>query len=337
MPKIVSCYWEYKQIPLRRPYVLSFVTLEVFNTLLVHFTFDDGTTRVGEVVPLVGYSSETVEDVVRACEIWLPQLIGQSIEVAREIIAAQIVKTPCASSLILSAFDAEIFDKKNKHRAHSPVPLVYPTSSSDQNIEATIREAIAQGYCTLKVKIGDSLQQDLAVLLKLREHVPPNIRVRFDANQAYSLEDAKSFLSAVQELLLDRTELVEQPLPTEMWDEMAYLTANSPVPLMLDESIHSLDDVAHAAQIGCKWIKLKLCKQGGIGELLQIAESAVSLGLKVVLGNGVATDISNLVELLVYDRYRNLFSGASESNGFTKLIQPIIHSTLRMHSGCAIW
>jgi L-Ala-D/L-Glu epimerase len=334
MPKVVSCYWEYKQIPLRRPYVLSFVTLEVFNTLLVHFTFDDGTTRVGEVVPLVGYSSETVEDVIRACEIWLPQLIGQSIEAARATIASQILKTPCASSLILSALDAEAFDRT---KTHAPVPLVYPTSSSDQNIEATIREAIAQGYCTLKVKIGDSLQQDLAVLVKLREHVPPKIRVRFDANQAYSLEDAKSFLSAVQEFLLDRTELVEQPLPTEMWDAMAYLASNSSVPLMLDESIHSFDDVTRAAQVGCQWIKLKLCKQGGITELVQIAEYAVSLGLKVVLGNGVATDISNLVELLVYDRYRNLFSGASESNGFTKLMQPIMHSTLRMHCGCAIW
>lgn len=337
MPKIVSCYWEYKQIPLRRPYILSFVTLEGFNTVLVHFTLDDGTTRIGEVVPLVGYSSETVEDVIHTCKFWLPQLIGQSMEKARETIASQIVKAPCASSLILSAFDAEIFDKTNKQRAYSPVSLVYPTSSSDPNIEETIREAIAQGYCTLKVKIGDSLQQDLAVLQKLQKYVPPKIRVRFDANQAYSLETAKSFLRAVQELLLDRTELVEQPLPAEMWEEMAYLAANSPIPLMLDESIHSFDDVAHAAQIGCRWIKLKLCKQGGVGELVQIAEYAVSLGLKVVLGNGVATDISNLVELLVYDCYRNLFSGASESNGFTKLIQPIIHSTLRMQGGCAIW
>ncbi|CAN1209702.1 hypothetical protein TUMEXPCC7403_05720 [Tumidithrix helvetica PCC 7403] len=337
MPNIVSCHWEYRQIPLKRPYVLSFVTLETFNALFVHFTFDNGITRIGEVVPLLGYSSETVEDVIRSCELWLPHCIGQSIETARETIASQIVKAPCASSLILSALDPEIFDQPEKQRARSPVPLVYPTSSSDQNIEETIQKAIAQGYCTLKVKIGESLTQDLAVLPKLRNLVPARIRVRFDANQAYSFENAKSFLNSVQEFLCDRTELVEQPLPAEMWDAMSALVSASPVPLMLDESIHSFEDVTHAAQLGCQWIKLKLCKQGGISELIQMAEHAVSLGLKVVLGNGVATDVSNLVELWVYDRYRNLFSGASESNGFTKLTQPIIHSNLRVQSGCAVW
>ena len=106
---------------------------------------------------------------------------------------------------------------------------------------------------------------------------------------------------------------------------------------MLDESIYTVNDVNRAAQVGCQWIKLKLCKQGGIDELLQLAKHAKSIGLKVVIGNGVATDVSNLLELWVYDRYRHLFDGASESNGFAKLQQPLVHTTLSVESGCAVW
>lgn len=337
MAQIISAYVERRGLSLKRPYILSFVTLDVFDALLVYITLDNGETRIGEVVPLPGYSSESAEDVMHVFESWLPNLPGQELQNVRRSIASQITVAPCASSLILSALDAGLISENKQQQRRHCVPLVYPVSSADPDIEHTVKQAIALGYKTIKVKIGENLEQDLAALPRLWMALLAKIRVRFDANQAYTLEEARCFLAAVEAQLVEATELVEQPLPPDAWDEMPSLSSNTIIPLMLDESIHSLDDVRRAAKVGCKWIKLKLCKQGGVQELLQLATYATSIGLKVVIGNGVATDVSNLLELWVYDRYPNLFAGASESNGFAKLRQPIIHTMLGVELGCAVW
>jgi L-Ala-D/L-Glu epimerase len=337
MSHIISAHLERRCLPLKRPFVNSLGTLNAFDGLLVYVTLDNGETRIGEVVPLAGYSSESPEDVLHSVESWLPYLLDQHLENARQSIANQIAVAPCASSLILSALDAGLMteDKHKKH--HYCVPCVFATSSTEPEIEQIVKQAISLGYKTIKVKIGTNLEQDLAALPRLRKTLLPDIRVRFDANQAYKWDEAQCFLSAVEEQLFESTELVEQPLPPEAWDEIKSLSSRTTIPLMLDESISSQDDVTRAAKVGCQWIKLKLCKQGGIQELLQLAKHAKSIGLKVVLGNGVATDVSNLLELWVYDRYRHLFDGASESNGFAKLQQPLVYTTLSMESGCAVW
>lgn len=338
MPHIItSVHVERRYLPLKRPYALSFVTLDAFDALLAYITLDNGLTMVGEVVPLPGYSSESAEDVLHTVEAWLPNLLGREFQSVRQIVASQIPQVPCASSLILSALDACLMTEGEKEKRHGSVPLVYTTSSADPELEQTIKQAIAAGYRTIKVKVGDNLEQDLHALLRLRTALLSGVRVRFDANQAYTWENAQCFLAAVEGQLFDATELVEQPLPYDAWDAVASLARNTTIPLMLDESIHSMDDVTRASKVGCKWIKLKLCKQGGVHEILQLARHAAGIGLKIVLGNGVATDVSNLLELWVYDHYQNLFAGACESNGFAKLREPISHATLRVRSGCAVW
>jgi L-Ala-D/L-Glu epimerase len=337
MPHIISAHVERSFLPLKRPYAPSFGTIDVFDTLLLYVTLDNGENRIGEVVPLPGYSSESPENVLHTVESWLPHLLGQNLQNARQSIASQIAAAPCASSLILSTLDAGLMAENKHKKLRHCVPLVYPTSSADPDIEQTVKQAISLGYKTIKVKIGANLEQDLAALPKLGMALLPEIRVRFDANQAYTGEEAQCFLSAVEAQLSESTELVEQPLPTDAWNEIASLSDKTTIPLMLDESISNLDDVTRAAEVGCKWIKLKLCKQGGVHELLQLATHATSIGLKVVIGNGVATDVSNQLELWVYDNYRNLFAGASESNGFAKLREPITYKMLNVELGCAVW
>ena len=337
MPHIISAHVERRLLPLKRPYVRSLGTLDAFDGLFLYMRLDNGETRIGEVLPLRGYHFESYEDILHRVEFWLPHLLGQNLQNARQSIASHITEAPCASSLILSALDADLMTENQDIRGDHCVPLVYPTSSAEPDIEQTVKQAISLGYKTIKVKIGTNLEQDLAALPRLRTALVPEIRVRFDANQAYTWEQAWCFLTAVETQLPEATELVEQPLPPEAWNEIASLSSKTIIPLMLDESIHTLDDVTRAANAGCKWIKLKLCKQGGVHELLQLATHATSVGLKVVIGNGIATDVSNQLELWIYDSYRNLFAGASESNGFAKLQQPVTHKTLEVKLGCAIW
>jgi o-succinylbenzoate synthase len=324
-------------VPLRQPYRLSYGTLESFDTCLAYLTLEDGTESVGEVVVLPGYHQESTEAVIHKLRIWGAEISGHELPDARTDISKRLTKSPCAASVLLSAIDMYDPGKRNERSSEISVPLVFPVSSQESNLVSIIHQAADDGYTTVKIKVGKYLVEDLQAVKELHQSLPHETAIRFDANQAYSFDEAQRFCSAVEKYLFDATELVEQPLPVDSWKEMSALAERTSVPLMLDESIYTREDVNMAAQCGCRLIKLKLCKHGGAKELVQLAEHAGRGGLKVILGNGVATDISNIVELQVYDQNRHLFFGACESNGFVKLRDSIGDGRLTLKSGSACW
>jgi o-succinylbenzoate synthase len=325
------------RIPLKNPYRLSYGSLSDFDLLISRLELDDGRHFVGEVVPLSGYGSETIESITNTVEELVPTICGRTLESSRGIVADHVADAPNASSLLLSAIDTALQEGEPDPGGNGAIPLVYAVSPQDEKLRDAVRWAIQQGYATIKVKIGSDFARDVASVQTLGEAVSPGVRIRFDANQAYTLDQAGRFLEAAESGLGNAVELVEQPMSADAWDEMAELATGTRIPLMLDESIWTLRDIDQAALAGCRWVKLKLCKQGGVRELVRFAEYAVERGLRVVLGNGVATDISNMLELRTYDRYRHLFAGACESNGFAKMERPLKYENLRVKSGKAVW
>ena len=60
-------------------------------------------------------------------------------------------------------------------------------------------------------------------------------------------------------------------------------------------------------------------KNFGPTETVRLANIARELGLLVVLGNGVATDVGNLAEFLVLASAPDLLASRGESSGYVKL------------------
>ena len=56
-----------------------------------------------------------------------------------------------------------------------------------------------------------------------------------------------------------------------------------------------------ASEMGIKFIKLNLSKRGGIRELVELSRFTNRVGIKVIPGNGVATRLSNPIEIQVYN------------------------------------
>ena len=77
--------------------------------------------------------------------------------------------------------------------------------------------------------------------------------------------------------------LVEQPLPKEDIDGMAWLAERSPLPIIADESVKRLDDVRRIAG-ACHGINIKLMKSTGMREAWKMLNLARALGLKVMVG-----------------------------------------------------
>lgn len=308
-----------EKVPLRRPYALPFTTLHDFDSMQVRVQNSLGEFRTAEVVPLPGYSNETPDAIFDFLQSAPKRFEGQLFGEVRGALEADLPTRPFAVSPLITALD--LFDWKWEHEDFETVPTVVTGSTGDLPHLATLFEGTEAK--TVKIKLTGSAETDVAAILELDAVLASaQCPVRLDANQEYSLEEARQVAGALDRSShwLEFLECLEQPLHGSKWDEMKTLVAEFPkVPFMLDEPIGSEADVRRAISTGASLVKLKLFKQGGIREVLSLAKLCHQNGLRVILGNGVATGISNEVELRLQRDYPELFWGASEANGFKKV------------------
>ena len=159
----------------------------------------------------------------------------------------------------------------------TPPPTSY-TISIDTLEGTADRARRASTYRALKIKVGGP--GDLERVRIVRDAAPDAL-IRVDANEAWTVA---STLELVPELVQLGVELVEQPLPAADRDGYAELhAAGLPIPIVLDESCHTLPDVAPAAG-AADGINIKLTKSGGIREAVRMIHAARALGLRIMLG-----------------------------------------------------
>lgn len=166
-------------------------------------------------------------------------------------------------------------------------PTSYTIGIADlDTIRHKTETALSRGYNILKVKLG--CPDDLKIIELVRS-LAPEATIRVDANAAW---DLKSALSMVQELQRLDVEFVEEPLKLgTSTDDYATLFSASPIPLMADESCHTLQDISHCAKYFHS-INIKQGKSGGITEALRMIAAARALGLKIMLGCFTETSLS---------------------------------------------
>jgi len=140
--------------------------------------------------------------------------------------------------------------------------------------------ALSRGYDVLKVKLGSPNDVDLFKAIRaLAPH--PEITMRVDANAAWEVEPAIDICHLLHE---NHVEFVEEPLKLTCSDEdYATLKAASPIPLMADESCHTLRDIPRCAEF-FHAINLKHTKTGGLTESLRMIHAAKAHNLTVMLG-----------------------------------------------------
>ena len=159
----------------------------------------------------------------------------------------------------------------------SKAPLTSFTIGIDS--ATVIRQKVEEAgrYKILKVKLGKD--NDREIIDTIREVTDKPIRV--DVNQGW--RDKGHALSMIQWLATRNVELVEQPMPKEMFVEHAWLRERSPLPILADESVQRIGDVRKA--VGAyDGINIKLMKCTGMAEAYTMIHFAKENGLKVMLG-----------------------------------------------------
>jgi L-alanine-DL-glutamate epimerase-like enolase superfamily enzyme len=119
-------------------------------------------------------------------------------------------------------------------------------------------------------------------------------------------------------------ELIEQPLHADEVDGYRELhAAGLPVPIVLDESCHTLPDVGRAGGLA-DGVNIKLTKSGGIREAHRMIHAARALDLKVMLGCmnesslgiAAAAQLAPLVDVVDLDGHLLNANDAFEGLGF---------------------
>ena len=77
--------------------------------------------------------------------------------------------------------------------------------------------------------------------------------------------------------------MIEQPMPKEKLEDIAWITQQSPLPIFADESLQRLGDVA-ALKGAFTGINIKLMKCTGMREAWKMVTLAHALGMRVMVG-----------------------------------------------------
>jgi len=150
-------------------------------------------------------------------------------------------------------------------------------------IKMKVREA--EEYPVLKVKVG--LDTDEETIEAVRSVTSKPLRV--DANEGW--KDKEEAVRKIRWLETQGVEFVEQPMPSDMLDEMRWVHDRVRMPIIADESCQRASDIPKLMGI-FDGVNIKLDKSGGILEAHRMISIARSLGMKTMLGCMVSSSAS---------------------------------------------
>ncbi|HEX6022393.1 MAG TPA: dipeptide epimerase [Solirubrobacter sp.] len=250
----------------------------------------DGIVARGEGAP-VDYWGETIEGMTAALEADGASLLGDDL-FAGEAISARLAAWDGPQGAKM-ALDGALYDWLGKrvgqpvHRLLGTDRITPPTSYTIgiDSVEGTAdRTRRATGYEVLKIKVGGP--GDLERLRAVRAET--TARLRIDGNEGWDLATARDLTPELIEL---GVEFVEQPFPAADLDAFrAYRELSPRLPVLIDEGCKDLASVAAIAGYA-DGIVIKLSKCGGIREALRMIHAARALGLQVMLGCMIESEL----------------------------------------------
>jgi L-alanine-DL-glutamate epimerase-like enolase superfamily enzyme len=146
---------------------------------------------------------------------------------------------------------------------------------TEEIIKQKVKEA--DEFNILKIKLGS--KDDKKLIQTIREVTNKPLAV--DANQGWT--DKEAAIDLIHWMKEQNVRMVEQPMPKEKMDEIAWLTDKSPLPIFADEGVQRLPDVIKAKGV-YSGINIKLMKCTGLREAHKMLELAKALELEIMIG-----------------------------------------------------
>ena len=242
----------------------------------------------GDIAPLPGFSLES-----------FPEAQSQATTLSKSFLGTPIesldfrISNLCPS--VRFGFDLAQFNLnvaiKNQLEDKLP-PVACCRLLNRQNHKNPESMATLDGYQAVKIKVGkQALDEDLKFVHSVcREN--PDIDVRIDANRAWTLQIAQTFLDATRHLAFD---YIEEPLKDK--SQLAAFARASHAPLALDETLREPE-----AERYCKFADVYVLKptlSGGMTGTIERIKQARADHIRCIISSSYESGIGmlGLVEL----------------------------------------
>jgi L-alanine-DL-glutamate epimerase-like enolase superfamily enzyme len=270
------------------PYATAAGRATAFESTVVALTTDEGLTGWGEMAPLGAFYAPAFSAGARAgVDELAPLVVGSALTHPRQLmhrLDAHMRGHPYVKSaidmaawdLLARASDRPLCDALGG-RYGDTVALYRPVPPRARAVEAALAY-VQEGYRRLQIKVGGDPLADAERVRAVRASVPEHVVLFADANGAWTTGQARRFLRHTRDLDIS----VEQPCATHA--ECAAVRRDCPHPLILDETIDSLQALVQAARDGvADGVTLKLSRLGGITRTVLLRDAAAELNLPATI------------------------------------------------------
>jgi muconate cycloisomerase len=312
---------------------------------IVQIGTSGGITGLGEISMIWNGDGAALCAVV--CKLIAPVLIGlDALDINRAHQQMdKAVQFSRAANPAKAAVDMALYDIAGKAlgtpvynllggRVRETVPLSMSIHiATIEEMVAQAKEVVRRGFKGVKIKVGIDAKHDLDATAAIRASVGPEVTIRVDANMGWN--SRRQALSIIERLAQHDIHSVEQPLPADRIEDLAWLRAASPIPIMADESVWGPDDAqrvidARAADI----INVYVSEAGGLRNASRIFAMAEVAGIACTIGSMPELGIGTAAQMHLAIAMPELL-GPSDVCGVLYNAETLILETLPISDGMA--
>lgn len=257
--KIVAAAWLPYTLPLKRPWLTSKGEITERKGHLLRLRTSDGQYGWGDSAPLPEFGiSDSAADAFAE-------------ETAHLDLVAQHAGQPLCQWLCGDAPVADLAVNCN-------------LGALSENTPALLAMAVAQGFSVIKLKVGVApVVEEIARLHQLASFSAQKVSWRLDANGAWSLADAQTFIAGCADLPIEG---LEEPLAKPDRAALGRLQSMAPWPIALDESIRLIDDDFFRHPF-VRRLVVKPARHGGLLSSVELALRARAAGIETIVTAGL--------------------------------------------------
>jgi L-fuconate dehydratase len=150
---------------------------------------------------------------------------------------------------------------------------------SDEKLVRLAREAVAEGFTQIKLKVGDRLEDDIRRMRLAREAVGPDVRIAVDANQRWDVAAAVEWMRALAPY---GPYWIEEPTSPDDVLGHAAVRAGQPVKVATGEHVANRVVFKQLLQAGAlDFVQIDAARVAGVNENIAILLLAAKFGVPV--------------------------------------------------------
>lgn len=269
------------QRPFSRPLHTSHGIWRVREGIIIEITDPVNHIGRGEIAPLSWFGSETIAEALEFCQ-----------QLGNTVTPKNIDSIPDSLPACQFGFESALTNLENNQIdkiKDLSLNYAYLLPTGESALTAW-QEIVNQNNTeiTFKWKIGvKSIAEEISIGKKLLQLLPPQAKLRLDANGGLDIQQTKQWLKLAEQT--NKIEFIEQPLPPQQFTEMLALSQDYSTPLALDESVANISQLEKCVAKG--WQGIFVIKAAIAGKPSRLRRFCQQHSLDLVFSSVFETEI----------------------------------------------